>query len=201
MAGNHFMSVTAASKEVGLGKSMLYHWIGAKKIPTKTEDGVIQVSLDAVKAYDKSRREDVSPVIEGKVLSMQVTDAPVKLPGRERSASSSLVERRKKILVLAKKMLSKDKALTGVDLHKKAKEMGISVGNRIVYEMLNSVRTVAADKKEAKTPASERYGTFEYFCRQLRSSIEEHRITSIQMALDNSGDPKLTIRREQVVTL
>ena len=207
MSGNHFMKIRAAAEQTGIAEGLLYDWVSKQKIAQKIgDDGVKMVSLDAVKAYRKDHQSKPRRASseKGKVLSMQVTDAPVKLPGRERSASSSLLERREKINILAEKMLVKDKALTGAALHLKVKEAGIQAGNRLVYEVLNSLRGAAAKKKEAKTPANKRYGTFEYFCRELltlKHDIQEHGVTSIQMTLDASGEPKWTVRRDQVVAL
>jgi len=205
MSSNHFMKIRAAAEQTGIAEGLLYDWVSKQKIAQKIgEDGVKMVSLDAVKAYREANPAKPRTASKGKVLSMQVTDAPMKLPGRERSASSSLLERRDKIGVIAEKMLGNDKALTGTDLHKKVKEAGIQAGNRLVYEVLNSLRESIEKKKEAKTPANKRYGTFEYFCRDLltlKHDIQEHGVTSIQMTLDASGEPKWTVRRDQVVAL
>lgn len=210
MPVNHFMKVREVAKETGISEGLLYDWLNKEKVPQRIDEyGVKLVSLDAVTAYHQSvrRTPKTEPSTEGKVLTMVVTDGPadkVVLPGRQRSASSSLLERRNQISAIAEKMLSKDKALTGMALHRKVKDAGIQAGNRLVYEVLNSLRKAAEKKKAARVPVAKRYGTFEYFCENLRGNnhhVREHGITSIQMTLDAEGKPKWTIRREQAVTL
>jgi len=55
-AGNHFMTVNEATKQTGISPGLLYNWIKEEKVPSKTAgDGVLRVSLDAVKAYREER--------------------------------------------------------------------------------------------------------------------------------------------------
>lgn len=51
MAANHFMSVNDVAKETGISPGLLYDWASKEKVPKKMEDGVMQISLDAVKAH------------------------------------------------------------------------------------------------------------------------------------------------------
>ena len=52
---NSFMTVKEVHEATGISPGLLYDWVNKKKVESKTgEDGVLNVSLDSVKAHRKA---------------------------------------------------------------------------------------------------------------------------------------------------